>query len=130
MKRKIAIGVLAVLLVATLVQVGFAANYGGERGADRQFGGDGICRGYCAGLSAEEQEQVRAIHEEQREKMEALREEFRSGRDALRKECLEQLPEATREKLKERMAECEARHQGKNHYGRHHRGGHGFGGEE
>ncbi|HHW74068.1 MAG TPA: periplasmic heavy metal sensor [Firmicutes bacterium] len=127
MKRKVTIVVLAVLLVAALVQVGFAANYGGNRGENPRFGGEGICRGYCADLSPAEREQVRTICEEQREKMEALREEFRSGRDALRKECLEQMPEAAREQLKEKMAEREARHQGKP-WGRHCYRGHGFGG--
>ena len=49
---------------------------------------------YCADLSSEEQEQIRAACEERREKMDGLREEFRSRQQSLREECLEKLPEA------------------------------------
>jgi uncharacterized protein YnzC (UPF0291/DUF896 family) len=109
MKRKAAIIVAAVLLVAVLVQVGFAANNGENPGA----GIKGICPNCWANLNPEEQEQARAAHEEFREKMEALREEFKERQDALREEYLNKLPEGLRDTVEERMALPEEQPHGK-----------------
>jgi uncharacterized protein YnzC (UPF0291/DUF896 family) len=109
MKRKAAIIVAAVLLVAVLVQVGFAANNGENPGA----GIKGICPNCWANLSPEEQEQARAAHEEFREKMETLHEEFKERQDALREEYLNKLPEGLRDTVEERMAPPEGQPHGK-----------------
>jgi len=126
MKPKAAIIVAAVLLLAVLVQVGFAANKSENPGA----GIKGICPNCWANLSTEEQEQVRAAHEEFRGKMEALREEFKERQDVLREEYLNKLPEALRDAVAERMAPPEERPHGKMR-GPHHNGVcPGFGGQE
>lgn len=109
MKRKAAIIVLVALLVAVLVQVGFAADDSETPGA----GIKGICRNCWADLSTEEQAQARAAHEEFREKMGTLREEFEERQEALREEYLSKLPEELRDTMEERMAVREERRHGK-----------------
>ncbi len=106
MKKKAALIVAAFLILAVLVQVGHAATLGGGLARERGRDNRGICRGpcYCADLSSEEQEQIRAACEERREKMDGLREEFRSRQQSLREECLEKLPEAVQKQVQERMA--------------------------
>lgn len=121
MKRTIAIIAIAVVLLAVLVQAGYAATLGGGHTLERRQGGPGTCQGlcYCADLSPEEQEQVRAARKECREKMEGLREDFRSRQQSLREECLEKLPEALREQVQERAAARDGQGCGGGMQGRH-----------
>lgn len=100
MKRKIAVDVIAAIFVLTLAQAGFTASNGSIRGST----GKGLCQNCCKNWSIEEQEQVRAAREEYRQKIEAFREEFREKQHSCREECLDRLPEAARERMKERAA--------------------------
>jgi predicted Holliday junction resolvase-like endonuclease len=103
MKRKAVILVVALLLVAGLAQVGFAA-LDNNSGTFREK-----CAEIWANLSPEQQEQVEAAREEHREQMQALREEFQARRAALREEFLQKLPEEVRAQVEERMAAREER---------------------
>lgn len=100
MKRKaVILAVVALLLAAGMTQVGVAAvENGGTRFTE-------ACQEFWAGLTPEQQEQVKTACEEHRTQMEALREEFQARRAALREEFLSKLPAEVRAQMEERMQE-------------------------
>ena len=107
MKRKAVILVVAVLLLAGAVQVGFAAS------EDRGQGFKEACQELWANLSPEERDRVEEAREEFRDGMEALRAEFHSRRAALKEEYLDKLPAELREKVEEKMSAREMRRAGR-----------------